>query len=130
MRRRHVLIVNRDAALRDGTRALLRDERCNVTTTSLVSRTPWMIQALLPDVIVVDLALDEPELWKFVERLASSPWLRKIPIIFTAADPALLDRAQAIDHHAGGDSSFSRRVARPTWSIASTPWSDPPELRR
>jgi DNA-binding response OmpR family regulator len=62
MRRRHALIVNRDAALLDGARALLQDERYNVTTTSLVPTTTAMITALAPDIVVVDLALDEPVL--------------------------------------------------------------------
>ncbi|HEU0116129.1 MAG TPA: response regulator [Thermomicrobiales bacterium] len=106
MGRRHVLIINRDAALLDGARALLQDERYNVTTTSLVPRTPFMIAALAPDAIVVDLALDEPELWDFVDRLMMRPPLRHIPIIFTAADPALLERAQALPHFAGGQFAF------------------------
>lgn len=104
MRRRHVLIINRDAALLDGARALLQDERYNVTTTSLVSRTPWtpwMIRTLAPAVIVVDLAFDEPELWAFVKRLITAQRLEVIPVIFTAADPALLDRVQAIPHRGG-----------------------------
>ena len=108
MRRRHVLIINRDAALLEGTRALLQDERYNVTTTSLVPTTTAMITALAPDVLVVDLALDEPELWRFVERLASAPWLRKIPVIFTAADPAMLQRANRIEHQGGGRFEFLR----------------------
>lgn len=107
MRRRHVLI-NRDAALLEGTRALLQDERYNVTTTSLVPTTTAMITALAPDVLVEDLALDEPELWRFVERLASAPWLRKIPVIFTAADPAMLQRANRIEHQGGGRFEFLR----------------------
>jgi CheY-like chemotaxis protein len=102
MHRRHVLIINRDAALLDGARALLQDERYNVTTTSLVPRTGWMIHALAPDVIVVDLALDEPELWQFVGRLLGEPRLQVIPVIFTAVDPALLARAQALPHQLGG----------------------------
>jgi CheY-like chemotaxis protein len=102
MRRRHVLIINRDAALLDGARALLQDERYNVTTTSLVPRTAWMINALAPDVIVVDLAFDEPELWVFVEHLVTSSRLQVIPVIFTATDPALLERAQSMPHYAGG----------------------------
>jgi CheY-like chemotaxis protein len=108
MRRRHVLIVNRDAALLDGARALLQDERYNVTTTSLVPNTSPMITALAPDVIVVDLALDEPELWAFVENLASMFSLSKIPVIFTAADAALLDRAHALEHRGGGRFVFLR----------------------
>jgi CheY-like chemotaxis protein len=106
MRRRHVLIINRDAALLEGTRALLQDERYNVTTTSLVPNTSSMITVLAPDVVVVDLALDEPELWTFVERLATVPRLRKIPVIFTATDPALLERAQRIEHYGGGRFEF------------------------
>ena len=114
MRRRHVLIINRDAALLDGARALLQDERYNVTTTSLVPRTTWMINALAPDAIVVDLALDEPELWAFVKQLVTVPRLQGIPVIFTATDPELLDRAQALPHYAGGDSSSSSPFGRRT----------------
>ncbi|HEU0115985.1 MAG TPA: hypothetical protein VFQ80_14965, partial [Thermomicrobiales bacterium] len=106
MGRRHVLIINRDAALLDGARDLLQDERYNVTTTSLVPRTPWMIAALAPDVLVVDLALDEPELWRFVNRLLTTPRLQVIPVIFTATDPALLDRVQEMPHVAGGQFAF------------------------
>jgi CheY-like chemotaxis protein len=102
MRRRHVLIVNRDEALLDGARALLQDERYNVTATSLMPRTTAMITVLAPDAIVIDLALDEPELWTFVERVVTAPGLRRIPIIFTAADPELLKRVQKIEHYAGG----------------------------
>jgi CheY-like chemotaxis protein len=108
MRRRHVLIINRDAALLDGARALLQDERYNVTTTSLVPRTAWMIEALAPDVIVVDLALDEPELWRFVDHLLTAPRLKLIPVIFTASDPDMLERAQTLPHLAGGHFAFLR----------------------
>jgi CheY-like chemotaxis protein len=102
MRRHHVLIINRDAELLDGARALLQDEHYNVTTTSLVPRTTEMIRGLRPDVIVMDLALDEPELWVFVERLTNHEGLRKIPIVFTATDPALLERVQTADRYPGG----------------------------
>ncbi len=106
MLRRHVLIINRDAALLDGARALLQDELYNVTTTSLVPRTPWMIQALQPDLIVVDLAFDEPVLWKFVENLVTAPHTQNIPLIFTSADPDLLERAQRIPRLMGRRFTF------------------------
>jgi CheY-like chemotaxis protein len=130
MRRRHVLIVNRDAALLDGARALLQDERYNVSTTSFVPTTTSMIAALAPDVTVVDLALDEPELWAFVERLLTKSRLQTTPVIITAADLELLDQAQSIPRWAGDASSSSGRFAQPTWSTASTPWSAPLERGR
>jgi CheY-like chemotaxis protein len=108
LRRRHVLIVNRDPAFLDVARVLLQDEGYNVTTTNLVPRSFLMIQAAHPDVLVIDLAIDGEAIWYLVEQLGAYGTTARIPIVFTSTDPALLERAQNRHVPAGGRFLFHK----------------------
>jgi CheY-like chemotaxis protein len=105
MGRRHVLVVNRAPEFLHVVGALLQDERYNVTTTTHVPRTFDLIAALAPDLLLVDLTVGERAGWALLERLHAAAATRGIPVIVTAADPALLARA-----HAGGARYGGARV--------------------
>lgn len=108
LRHRHVLIINRDPAFLDVARVLLQDEGYNVTTTNLVVRSFLMIQAVRPDVLVIDLALDDDEIWQLVDMLRLHRTTAQIPVVFTATDPALLERAQHLPAPAGSRFLFHK----------------------
>jgi CheY-like chemotaxis protein len=102
MGRRHVLVVNRAPEFLHLVGALLQDERYNVTTTNHVSRTFDLIAALGPDLLLVDLTVGERAGWALLERLHAAAATRGIPVIVSAADPALLARARAGGARYGG----------------------------
>ena len=102
MRRKHVLVVNSAPEFLDFARVLLQRQDSNVTTTNHVPLTWAMIAAAHPDALVVDLAAGEGAIWGLLERLAAEPRTATIPLVLTATDPALLDRAQGMAHRAGG----------------------------
>ena len=102
MRRRHVVIVNADPAFLDAARVLLQGERYNVTTTNLVARTYELVAAIGADALVIDLTIEELQVWGLLERLRAGEGTRALPVVFTARDAALLDRAERQPWRSGG----------------------------
>ncbi len=83
-------------------RDLLQEEQYNVTTTNYVPRTFDQIEALEPNLIIVDLEVSKTAGWELLERLQTDAVTRDIPVIVTSTDPHLLERAEAEqDHYAG-----------------------------
>ena len=72
MDRKHVFVVNGEPDFLDIMRDLLQGERYNVTTTNFVPRTFDQIAALRPDLLIVDLAVDDRAGWELLERLQAS----------------------------------------------------------
>lgn len=102
MARQHVVIVNSDPAFLDAVRIILQAVKYNVTTTNLVPLTYQMVAAVGADVLVIDLAIGEPEIWSLVEQLREGELTRSLPIVVTATKPDLLERAQEERWRAGG----------------------------
>jgi DNA-binding response OmpR family regulator len=97
MARQHIFVVNGAPAFLDLVRALFQDENYNVTTTNFVPRTFDQIQALAPDLLLVDLVLGEQAGWDLLDRLQSEATTRGVPVIVLSTDPSLLERARALD---------------------------------
>ena len=55
MARKHIFVVNGSAEFLDIMRDLLQEEQYNVTTTNFVPRTFEQIEALRPDLLMIDL---------------------------------------------------------------------------
>jgi CheY-like chemotaxis protein len=106
MRRRHVVIVNRDPVFLDAARVLLQSGRYNVTSTNLVSHTATLLSGTGADVLLVDLSVEEPQVWALIEDLSWQPQTADAPIIFTASDAALLERAERTPWRSGGQFYF------------------------
>jgi CheY-like chemotaxis protein len=61
-----------------------------------------MIDALRPDVVILDLDLRHQAPWDLLERLHSEVATRGIPILVTSTDRRLLDRVAADFDRLGG----------------------------
>lgn len=94
-RRKHVVAVNSEPALLNLVRELLQDERYNVTTSNFVPEIFAMIEALRPDLVLVDLAVGERAGWDLLAGLAEDAGTRGLPVLLTSTDPRLLERAVA-----------------------------------
>ncbi len=94
MDRQHILMVNRTPALLDLVRVVLDGEHYNVTTTNAVPLTFALIDAARPALIIIDLMVAETSGWNLLVRLHTEATTAAIPIIITATDIRLLDRAR------------------------------------
>lgn len=109
MARKHIFAVNSSPEFLDVLRQLLQEERYNVTTTNFLPRTFEQIQALSPDLLIVDIAVGQGAGWDLLERLHVREVTDGIPVIVTSTDPKLLDKAQADPSRFGG----KRFLAKP-----------------
>lgn len=94
MERKHILAVNGAVDFLDLLRELLQDEQYNVTTTNFVPGTFQQIDALQPDLIIIDLVIGQRAGWDLLERLQQEAATRQIPVIVTSTDPKLLELAK------------------------------------
>lgn len=94
MGRKHVFVVNGAAEFLDVVRVLFEDERYNVTTTNFVPKTFNQIEALDPDLVIVDLAVGVRSGWDLLARLHGEAATREIPVIVVSTDPRFLQRAE------------------------------------
>ena len=102
MDRCHVFVLNSDPAFLDAVRVMLQSNLYNVTSTNLVPQTFAMVHAARADVLVIDLATGESELWDLVEHLLDDEQTRALPVVFTASDPQMLDKAETRRWPSGG----------------------------
>ena len=105
MARKHIFVVNGSAEFLDILRDLLQEEQYNVTTTNFVPRTFEQIEALRPDLLMIDLVVGQQAGWDLLERLRNQALTRGIPVIVTSTDKRLLDRAMGDSPH-NGDKRF------------------------
>ena len=93
MARKHIFVVNGSAEFLDLLRDLLQDEHYNVTTTNFMPRTFEQIEALTPDLLIIDLVIGQQAGWDLLENLRNEAMTRGIPVIVTSTNKQLLDRA-------------------------------------
>ena len=105
MARKHILVVNGSADFLDILRDLLQEEQYNVTTTNFVPRTFEQIEALRPQLLIVDLVIGERAGWDLLERLREEALTRGIPVIVTSTNERLLEQAKG-DAARDGDKLF------------------------
>jgi two-component system, sensor histidine kinase and response regulator len=109
MQRKHILVVSSAVEFVGLLRELLIDERYNVTTTNYLTRTYEQIEALQPDLLMIDIVIQQYAGWDLLVRLRAAAETRDIPIIVTSTDPRLLKRAELESERYGG----SRWVVQP-----------------
>lgn len=107
-RRKHVFFVNGDPAFLELIRELLQERKFNVTTTNFVPKTFDQIEALNPELILIDLVVGEQAGWDLLERLQEEAVTRKIPIIVTSTDPQFLDIAERNEERYGVNTYISK----------------------
>ncbi len=100
--RKHIFVVNSSPDFLDFIRQLLQDEQYNVTTTNFVPRTFEQIDALQPDLLLVDLVAGQQAGWALLERLQAEAVTNRIPVVVTATDPRLMAQAEAQQARYGG----------------------------
>jgi len=83
-------------------RELLEFDRYAVTATTFVPESFAQIEALQPNLLIIDLAIHQHVGWDLLERLALEALTRSIPVIVTSTDPKLLQRAEANQVQYGG----------------------------
>ncbi len=106
LQRRHVFVVNGAPDFLDLMRDLLQEEQYNVTTTNFVPRTFDQVAALAPDLLMVDVVVGERAGWDLLERLQEDALTRQIPVLVTASDRRLMERAEAQQQRYGGQRFF------------------------
>ena len=109
MERKHVFVVNSAPEFLDFVRELLQDEHYNVTTTNFVPRTFDQIEALGPDLLLIDLKVGQRAGWDLLEEIQAGAVTQGIPVVVTSTDPRLLERAEAEQSKYGGNV----RLAKP-----------------
>ena len=108
-----VLVVDDDPDARTIYSTYLRAMGCNVFTAD--DGRPALSKAtdLLPDIIVMDLAMPRVSGWEAIRRLHESSWTRQIPIIAVSAVPVSRETA----FEAGCDAYLTKPCEPPVlWS--------------
>jgi CheY-like chemotaxis protein len=106
MQRQHIFVVNGSAAFLDVVRALLQDERYNVTTTNFVPQTFKQIEISRPSLLIVDLIHGEMAGWDLLTELRHEAATRDIPVILVSTSERLLEKAETERVIWGGDRYF------------------------
>ena len=127
----HTLIIEDDATSMKLARMLLERGGHEVTEAKSVEEALTVIQAHLPDLIVLDLKLPGKNGLNLTRHLKLSPRTRHIPIVAVTAYPDTFDKADALQ--AGCDSyvvkpidtrTFADQVSHPGAHPAGHPHSD------
>jgi DNA-binding response OmpR family regulator len=106
--RKHVFVINGAPEFLGLMRRLFQSERYNVTTTNFVPNSFAQIEALQPDVIVIDLVYGEQVGWELLERLHGAAATSGIPVLVVSTLPHLLDRAHEMVARYGGNAYIAK----------------------
>ena len=106
--RKHVFVINGAPAFLNLMRDLFQNERYNVTTTNFVPNSFAQIEALQPDVLIVDIVIGQQAGWELLERLHAAASTTGIPVLVVSTSPHLLARAQEQAAHFGAYRSLTK----------------------
>ena len=106
--RKHIFVINGAPEFLNLMRALLQSERYNVTTTNFVPNSFAQIQALQPDVLIIDLAHGEQLGWELLERLHREASTVGIPVLIVSTVPHFIERAREQVARYGGNAYLSK----------------------
>ncbi len=110
MHRQHIFAVNGSPDFLDLLRELLQEEQYNVTTTNFVPDTFDQIDALNPDLLIIDLAVGERAGWDLLEHLGIDAKTEGIPVIVVSTSPQILDDVQAQPDRFGGQRFLGKLI--------------------
>ncbi len=108
MQRKHIFIVNGDPHFLELLRELFQDERYNVTTTNFVPETFDQIEALKPELIIIDLVIGEQAGWELLAQLQDDAVTAKIPVLVTSTNDEYLHIATSNQERYGVDAYVSK----------------------
>ena len=106
--RKHIFVINGAPAFLNLMRALLQSERYAVTTTNFVPNSFAQIEALQPDVLIIDLAHGEQVGWELLERLHGEATTVGIPVLIVSTIPHFIERARDQVARYGGNAYLSK----------------------
>jgi DNA-binding response OmpR family regulator len=92
--RKHLFAINGSPEFLNIIRELFQEEDYNVTTTNFVPNSFAQIQALHPDVLIVDVVIGQSAGWELLEQLHESAATTGIPVLVLSTSPRLLERAR------------------------------------
>ena len=92
--RKHVFAINGSPVFLNAVRELFQEEDYNVTTTNFVPNSFDQIEALQPDVLIVDIAVGQTAGWELLEQLYTGAETTGIPVLVLSTNPRLLHRAR------------------------------------
>jgi CheY-like chemotaxis protein len=101
LRRRHVYCVDGDPVFLELVRDILGD-RYTVTVTEFAPGALKEVQALKPDLIMVDLAVGTRRGFELLEQLVNDCRTRDIPVVALSTSPTLLEEARETRYSADG----------------------------
>lgn len=100
--RKHVFVLNGAPEFLNLMRNLFQDERYNVTTTNFVPNSFNQIEALNPDVLVIDLVYGKQASWVLLEQLHREASTAGIPVLLVSVEEDLIERArEQVDRYGG-----------------------------
>jgi len=102
--RPHIMVFDSSQLIRQLMDALLTEEHDRVTVSTFLPTAFAQIAALQPALLIIDLAFHQRVGWELLEQLARDALTRNIPVLVTATDPSLLERAEANQVRYGGQS--------------------------
>lgn len=89
-------------------RQLFQDQRYNVTTTNFVPHSFAQIEALQPDVLIIDLVYGKQAGWALLERLHREASTAGIPVLVVSVEEDLIARAQKQVDRYGGNAYLAK----------------------
>ncbi len=101
-RNKHVFVINGSIDVLTLVRELLQEDEFNVTTTNFVPNTWDQIEALQPNLLMIDLVVGERAGWNLLERLHQQASTMNIPVIIFSTDSELLETAKVQREAFGG----------------------------
>jgi DNA-binding response OmpR family regulator len=106
--RKHVFVLNGAPEFLNLMRKLFQDENYNVTTTNFVPNSFDQIEALQPDVLVIDLAYGRQAGWELLERLHREASTAGIPVLVVSVNEDLIERARTLVGRYGGNAYLEK----------------------
>jgi diguanylate cyclase (GGDEF)-like protein len=103
-----VLVVQEDAAEREGLVRALGQESFAVRAAANLEAAAVALGARLPDAVIVDAAGDQGAAFALVERLRALPGGDRPVVLVVARHGGVLDRVEAI--HCGADGHFTKPI--------------------
>jgi CheY-like chemotaxis protein len=96
MQRRTIAVVNDDPTFIELVRELLEEEGYTTTAQREGPAAVAFVQATMPDLLVLDIRLEQPEGgWVVLKALRADPRTRRLPVIVCSADQPFLRRRAA-----------------------------------
>ena len=106
--RKHVFVLNGAPEFLNLMRQLFQDEHYNVTTTNFVPNSFDQIDALQPDVLVIDLVYGKQAGWVLLERLHREASTAGIPVLVVSTEEDLIARARQQVERYGGNAYLEK----------------------